>query len=191
MLAFPTPICTHTTASTSTHGGGRGFSIYYRTYQAADGVLAVGCLSNPLRKRLINLVGLHDIRFEPDHDPFSEETRSFYEKLNTQIEEIFRQKSVSEWLRLLDDAGVPAGPVRFVEELVDDEQVASNGLVIELDHSVVGKVRMVGPMLKMSETPLEPTRASPALGGHTDEILSEYGYTTTQIQSLREQGITI
>jgi len=170
---------------------GRGFSIYYRTYQAADGVLAVGCLSDPLRKRLIDLVGLHDIRFEPDHDPFSEETRSFYEKLNTQIEDIFRQKSVSEWLRLLDDAGVPAGPVRFVEELVDDEQVASNGLVIELDHSVVGKVKMVGPVLKMSETPLEPTRASPALGGHTDEILFEYGYTKAQIQSLREQGITL
>ena len=170
---------------------GRGFSIYYRTYQAADGVLAVGCLSDPLRKRLINLVGLHDIRFEPNHDPYSEETRLFYEKLNTQMEDIFRQKSVSEWLRLLDDAGVPAGPVRFIEELVDDRQVVSNGLVIELDHSVVGKVKMVGPMLKMSETPLEPKRASPALGGHTDEILSEYGYTTAQIQTLRAQSITL
>lgn len=170
---------------------GRGFSIYYRTYQAADGVLAVGCLSDPLRKRLIDLVGLHDIRFEPDFDMYSEETRLFYEKLNSQMEDIFRQKSVSEWLRLLDDAGVPAGPVRFVEELVDDEQVASNGLVIELDHSVVGKVKMVGPMLKMSETPLEPTIASPALGEHTDEVLSGYGYTPEQIRQLREQSITV
>ena len=145
---------------------GRGFSIYYRTYQAADGVLAVGCLSNPLRKRLIDLVGLRDIRFEPDFDMHSQEAHEFYEKLNAQMEDIFRQRSVSEWLRLLDDAGVPAGPVRFVEELVDDEQVVSNGLVIELEHSVVGKVKMVGPMLKMSETPLTPTLASPALGEH-------------------------
>ena len=169
---------------------GRGFSIYYRTYQAADGVLAVGCLSDPLRKRLIDLVGLHDIRFEPDHDMYSEETRLFYEKLNTQMERIFRQKSVSEWLRLLDRAGVPAGPVRFVEELVRDEQVASNGLVIELDHSVVGKVKMVGPTVKMSETPLEPTRASPALGEHTDEILYAYGFSYEDIQHLRETGVT-
>ena len=169
---------------------GRGFSIYYRTYQASDGVLAVGCLSDPLRKRLIDLVGLRDIRFEPDHDPYSEETRLFYDKLNAQMEAVFRQKSVSEWLRLLDDAGVPAGPVRFVEELVDDEQVVSNGLVVELEHSVVGKVKMVGPMLKMSETPLTPTLASPALGEHTDTVLSEYGYTPQQIQRLREQGIT-
>ena len=169
---------------------GRGFSIYYRTYQAADGVLAVGCLSDPLRKRLIDLVELRDIRFEPDHDPYSEETRLFYEELNAQMEEIFKQKSVSEWLRLLDDAGVPAGPVRFVEELVDDEQVTSNGLVVELNHSVVGKVKMVGPMLKMTETPLVPASASPALGEHTDEVLAQYGYTTEQIKDLREKGVT-
>lgn len=169
---------------------GRGFSIYYRTYQAADGVLAVGCLSDPLRKRLIDLVGLRDIRFEPDFDMYSEETRLFYEDLNTQMEGIFRQKSVSEWLRLLDNAGVPAGPVRFVEELVHDEQVESNNLVMELDHSVVGKVKMVGPMVKMSGTPLEPALASPALGEHTDDVLSEYGYTPEQIRQLRETGVT-
>ena len=170
---------------------GRGFSIYYRTYQAADGVLAVGCLSDPLRKRLIDLVGLRDIRFEPDFDMHSQESHEFYEKLNGQMEDIFRQRSVSEWLRLLDDAGVPAGPVRFVEELVDDEQVASNGLVVELEHSVVGKVKMVGPMLKMSETPLEPTLASPALGEHTDEVLSAYGFSAEDIRRLREGGVTL
>ena len=170
---------------------GRGFSIYYRTYQTADGVLAVGCLSDPLRKRLIDLLGLHDIRFEPNYDMYSEESRLFYEKLNTQMEEIFRQKSVSEWLCLLDDAGVPAGPVRFVEELVDDEQVISNGQVIELEHSVVGKVKMVGPLVRMSETPLEPILASPALGEHTDSILAACGYTAERIQELRELGITI
>ena len=170
---------------------GRGFSIYYRTYQAADGVLAVGCLSDPLRKRLIDLLGLRDIRFEPNYDMYSEESRLFYEKLNTQMEDIFRQKSVSEWLRLLDNAGVPAGPVRFVEELVDNNQVVSNGLAVELQHSVVGKVKMVGPLVNMSETPLEPTIASPALGEHTDSILAACGYTAERIQELRELGITL
>ena len=103
---------------------------------------------------------------------------------------MFRQCTVSEWLETLDAAGVPAGPVRFVEELVNDEQVVSNGLVLELEHSVVGKVKMVGPMLKMSETPLEPTIASPALGEHTDSVLTQYGYAPKQIRELRELGIT-
>ena len=172
---------------------GRGFSIYYRTYQAADGVLAVGCLSDPLRKRMMDVLGLHDIRFgpEPDFDIYSEESIAFYEKLTAQAEELFRQRTVSEWLETLDAAGVPAGPVRFVEELVNDEQVVSNGLVVELEHSVVGKVKMVGPMLKMSETPLEPAIASPALGEHTDNVLTEYGYTSEQIRELRALGVTL
>ena len=170
---------------------GRTKHAYYRTYQAADGVLAVGCLSDPLRKRLISVLGLHDIRFEEGYDMYSEETREFNRKLNAQAEEIFRQRRVSEWLQILDEAGVPAGPVRFVEELIHDEQVTSNGLVVELEHSVVGKVKMVGPMFKMSETPLGPRCASPALGEHVNEVLSEYGYNAEQIQRLREDGVTL
>ncbi len=170
---------------------GRVTSIYYRTYQAADGVLAVGCLSDPLRKRLIDALGLHDIRFDPNYDMLSDETRIFNENLVAQAESIFLKKTVSEWLTILDAVGVPAGPVRFVEELIADEQVVSNGLVVELNHSVVGKIKMVGPLVKMSETPLEPTSASPALGEHTDDLLKAYGYTPNQIQHLREQGITL
>ncbi len=171
---------------------GRGTKhAYYRTYQAADGVLAVGCLSDPLRKRMLDVLGLHDIRFDPDYDMFSGETREFNRNLNIQAEEIFRQRTVAEWLRVLDEAGVPAGPVRFIEDLTDDEQVTSNGLVVELEHSVVGKVKMVGPMVKMSETPLEAENASPALGEHTDEVLAECGLTTEQIETLRDKGVTL
>ncbi len=169
---------------------GRVTSIYYRTYQAKDGALAVGCLSDPLRKRLADTLGLHDIRFEPGYDMLSDETRVFNEQLVADAERIFRQRTVSEWLRILDDAGVPAGPVRFVEELVHDEQVTTNDLVVELEHSVLGKIKMVGPLVKMSETPLEPTLASPALAEHSDPILASIGYTPAQVQHLRDMGVT-
>ena len=165
-------------------------SIYYRTYQAKDGVLAVGCLSDPLRKRMLAALGLEDIRFEPDYDPLSETAREFGKRLTAQAEALFREKSVADWLAILDKAGVPAGPVRFVEELVRDEQVAANGLVTELEHSVLGRVKMVGPSVKMSETPLEARTASPALGAHTDAILAEMGYAPAEIQALRDAGAT-
>ena len=60
---------------------------------------------------------------------YSERAHVFYEKLNSQMEGHLQAKErPPNGLRLLDDAGVPAGPVRFVEELVDDEQVTSNGI---------------------------------------------------------------
>lgn len=168
----------------------RGFNIYYRTYQTKNGVLAVGCLSDPLRKRMIDVLGLKDIRFQPDYDMHSEETKAFNERLTVQAEAKFMEKTVQEWLALLDNAGVPAGPVRFVEELIDDPQVKANDLVVELEHSLAGKVKMVGPILKMSETPLKAKNASPALGEHSNEILLEFGYTEEEIQHLREKGAT-
>ena len=163
--------------------------MYYRSYQAKDGIVTVGCLSDRLRKRMADVLGLHDIRFEPDYDPTSEESIAFAEELVKKAEAVFIKKTVAEWLTLLDGAGVPAGPLRFVEEMVTDEQVIANDLVVELDHSLVGSVKMVGPIFSMSETPLEAKMASPALGEHSQEILEQLGYSSQEIQKLRDDGV--
>ena len=165
-------------------------NIYYRTYQASDGLLAVGCLSDSLRKKLLRVLGLEDIRFEEGYDPATEASRAFGEALVSRAETILRRRTVAEWVSAFDEAGVPAGPVRFVEELIDDPQVVANGLVVEMEHAVAGALRMVGPLMGMSETPLELERASPALGQHTDEILRSLGYSEAEVLDLKARGVT-
>ena len=162
-------------------------NIYYRSYQTADGVISLGCLSDPLRQRLLDTLGLTDIRFDPDYDPRSEEAAAFGEKLIRQAEEAFLQRTAAEWLALLDERGIPAGPVRFVEEVFDDPQVQANGLVAELEHRDAGPLRMVGPLAQFSETPLEAT-PPPALGQHTDEVLSELGFTSEEVAAWKADG---
>ena len=165
-------------------------NIYYRTYQASDGLLAVGCLSDSLRKKLLRVLGLEDIRFEEGYDPATEASRAFGEALVSRAEAILRRRTVAEWVSAFDEAGVPAGPVRFVEELIDDPQVVANGLVVEMEHAVAGALRMVGPLMGMSETPLEIERASPALGQHTDEVLRSLGYSEAEVLDLKGRGVT-
>ena len=168
----------------------RGANIYYRTYQARDGALAVACLSDRLRQRVADVLGIDDPRFSPGFDPFDEETIAHSEELVKQAESKFRERTVEEWLETFDSVGVPAGPVRYIQELMADEQVKANGLSVELEHSLAGPVKMVGPIIGMSETPLEATSASPALGEHTDEILSAMGFSQREISSMKANGVT-
>ena len=162
-------------------------NIYYRSYQTAEGTISVGCLSDPLRQRLLDTLELSDIRFDPDYDPTSERAAAFGAELMRQAEEVFLQRPASEWLALLDERGIPAGPVRFIEELFDDPQVQANGLVADLQHQEVGPLRMVGPLASFSETPLEPS-PPPALGQHTDAVLAELGFSPRDIARWRQGG---
>jgi len=84
---------------------------------------------------------------------------------------------------------IPAGPFKFTQELLDDPQVVANDLQVSVEHPLVGTVRMVGPPLQMSETPLQVQGPSPALGEHNEEILASLGYSADEITTLREAGV--
>jgi crotonobetainyl-CoA:carnitine CoA-transferase CaiB-like acyl-CoA transferase len=167
-------------------------NIYYRCYKTADGFIAVGCLSTPLRRKLLAAIGMEDWRIgkRPDEvDVTDPAVREYAEGLIKQAQAIFASKGTGEWLRILDEAGVPAGPLRFTEELLDDPQVLENGFVASFDHPLMGPVRAAGPMIQMSETPLDVRGPSPTLGQHTEDVLRELGYDDARIAAMREAGV--
>ena len=163
-------------------------NIYYRFYQTADGMLVVGCLNAALRLKLLDVIGLHDVRFDEGYDQHSQEAADFGAQLMTDAEAIFRAKTNDAWLALLDAAGVPAGPVRFVEELFDHPQVQANNLAVDVNHRDLGTVRMAGPLASFSQTPLRAGDL-PALGQHTDAVLAALGYPPDTIAQLRGDGV--
>ncbi|MER3420436.1 MAG: hypothetical protein C4290_07890 [Chloroflexota bacterium] len=163
---------------------------YYRVYQAQDDFIAVGCLSHALRVKFCRVLGLEDPRLEPGAwQPGTGEFRAIGRRLAQEAEAIIRARPAAEWLARFDAAGVPAGPVRLAEELFEDPHILANGLVAEVEHALVGRLKMVGPPVHMSRTPLRPQGAAPALGQHTDEILRSLGYEDGQISELRRRGI--
>ena len=163
--------------------------IYYRVYMTADGPIGVGCLSDTLRRRLLETLGLTDKALEPGWDPNLPESLVHGRDLKQRAESLFREKSSEEWLELLESKGIPAGPVRFIEELFGDPQVLANGLVTEVTHSQEGPVKMVGPMAHFGGTPLPATRPSPGLGEHSAEVLRGLGFTRSDIEGFKDAGV--
>ena len=167
------------------------FRIYYTTYQTANDVIAIACLSNRLRKKAADAIGVADPRCSEGYDPEDPSIASAIESLSEEMKSIILTKTGEEWLSIFDAAGVPAGPVRFIQELINDEQVIANDMVVEVNHSLAGKIRMAGPMIQMSETPLAVQSASPALGEHTNEIMLNLGYSEGEIADLKSRNITL
>ena len=113
-----------------------------------------------------------------------------YEELYQGAKNIIKSNTTDYWLNKFDEVGVPAGPVKFVQELLEDDQILENEMLIELEHKSAGKVKMISPLLKMSNTTLNPKTPSPMLGEHTDEILGELGYSDEKISELKNKRIT-
>lgn len=165
-------------------------NIYYRVYQTSDGFIAVGALSMSLRIKVLAATGLKDPRFQPDGSfvmvPEGWDVRG--PQLVAESEALFMTKTTEEWGKLFEQHGVPAGPLLFIEELFGHPQTLENGLEVELEHPLLGHMRMVGPPFQMSESPLAAQGPSPMLGEHTDMTLAAAGFTEAEVAAMRESG---
>jgi len=164
-------------------------NLYYRVYYTKDAPISVGCLSDPLRRRLLEVLGLTDDGLEPGWNPLLPESRAYSLALEKEAEKLIASKPSSEWLQIFEERAIPAGPVRFIEELFDDPQVVANGLVTEVNHSTEGVVKMIGPLAHFLGTAPTPPDASPALGQHASEILQNLGFSPQEVDGWRDDGV--
>ncbi len=164
----------------------------YRSYNTKSGTITVAALSGPLRAKALQVIGVEDPRMAaPDLRPGTPEYTAMNAELGPRIEAIFLTRTAEEWMESFEAVGVPCGPVRFIEELLVDPQADSQGLIGRFNHELAGPIETVGPVIKMSETPVLPARPSPPLGRHNEEILVELGFTPGEVAGLRAKRIVL
>ena len=81
------------------------------------------------------------------------------------------------------------GAINTIDRVVEHPQVVARGGLVECEHPVAGKVRVVGPPARLSETPADVRLPAPLLGEHTDRVLRErLGLDDEEIKQLRVVG---
>lgn len=101
---------------------------------------------------------------------------------------IFATRTSAEWIAILDEHDVPAGPIYRMNEVFDDPQVQHLAMAQTVRHPVRGDIRLVAQPFDLSRTPASLVTAAPDAGEHTDEVLSEFGITAERIAALRASG---
>ena len=92
-------------------------------------------------------------------------------------------------MEIMKEAECIFTPIQSPQEVTGDPQAMANHYFIEVDHPECGPMKMTGFPWDFSETPASWRREAPRFGQHTDEILSEVGYTPDEIKGFRQREV--
>ena len=164
-------------------------NVYYRTYATRDAALAVACGSPALRRAFIRAVGLAD---EALDRPIADRANEIehYVALRRRVEAIVATRTTADWQATLEAAGVPAAGVKLPLELLDDEQPLANGMLHDLNHPVLGPVRVLASPVSMDGGGFVPAQATAPFGSETRAVLGELGFSSVEIDALLADGVT-
>lgn len=164
---------------------------YYASYETKDGkLITLGCSEPWFWERVCRALGREDLiplARAPEHVNKKPDEKTT-EAMNW-LRGVFKTRTRDEWFDFLRQHDVCVGKVYSVDEVCTDPQVLHRQMIVEFDDPRVGKVKTPGIPIKLSETPGRIRSLSPYLGEHTNQILSELGYTSEATAQLREKGV--
>jgi formyl-CoA transferase len=173
----------------SRYGNAHPNIVPYQTFKAMDGYFALGIGNDYQWKQFCEKAGriewMDDVRFKTNAERVIHRG-----ELIPLLTELFAQADISHWLAILGAIGVPCGPIKSIDQVMNDPQVQAREMVIQVEHPSEGVVRMVASPLKIPTAPPVVRMPPPRLGEHTDQVLHELlGFDLKTIQDLRNTQV--
>ena len=168
-------------------GNNHPTSIPTGVFKTSDGHINIAASGAAIYARLVEILGDPELGTDPrfaDGDARSKNR----DAVNARIEAITISKSSDEWVDILNEAGVPSGPIYAIDQVFADPQVQHLGIAQSIENANLGPQKVVGQAVELSRTPSAIRMATPELGEHTDEILGSLGLAPEEITALRESG---
>ena len=144
----------------------------FSAFTAKDGHIIVGAGNERLWEKLCNILGHSELIKDPRFDSNSKRTANVKELMEI-LNKIFFEKTIAEWMDVLETAELPCAPINTVDKIVNDPQIKAREMIVEVEHPIAGPLKMPGVPVKMSLTPGSVDTPAPMLGQHTSELLKE------------------
>jgi formyl-CoA transferase/CoA:oxalate CoA-transferase len=160
----------------------------YQTFHTKTRDLALAVGSEKLWQVFCPLIGrpemANDARFNSNRNRDLNRAA-----LIAELQQVFLTRTYEEWETLLVDNGIPMGAINNLAEAINHPQVLARGALVEVEHPVAGKMKMVGAPVRLSATPGGVRSPSPTLGQHTEEVLREVlAVGDAELAALRAAG---
>ncbi|SCM80728.1 conserved hypothetical protein [uncultured Sporomusa sp.] len=161
----------------------------FEAFTAKDGSLIVGAGNDKLFEKLCKVIGQPGLAQDSRFATNATRTQNV-RQLKDLLDAAFVHKTVDEWLQVMEDAGIPCGPINTMDRVVNNPQIVARDMLVGTEHPVAGMVKMAGIPIKLSDTPGAVEQPAPLLGQHTEEILQEFlGLSVQEINKLRENKV--
>ncbi len=169
-------------------GNNHPTSIPTGVFKTADGYINIATTGQKMWMRLCEAISAKSLLERPEYKTSSGRSKS-RDQLNAEIDRFLAAKTSAEWIDLLNEAGVPCGPIYSIDAMFADPQVVHLGIATNVEKPTGETSQVVGQPIMLSRTPSRIVASPPELGQHTDEVLQEFGFSSQEIASLRRAKV--
>ncbi len=170
--------------------GNRYESVYpYDSFRCSNGEMVIACGNNKLFGMLADLMGQPELKTHALFDTNPKRVKN-HAPLKEIVEKWTTRFERDELVDLLLKNNIPCGPINTIADTTSDPHIAgAREMFVEVEHPTAGKMRLTGSHIKLSRTKSSIRTPAPLLGQHTDEVLSEFGYSAGDVAAMREEGV--
>ncbi|MFH1382227.1 MAG: CoA transferase [Chloroflexota bacterium] len=171
-----------------------GFRVIHQGYTDAvypckDGYVCIDTPQNRQWQKFLGIMGNPAWADDPIFKDRIKTSDEYATQADAYLMPWLMQHTKEEIFQLCQSNGVPAAPIRTVEDVANDEHLKERGYFVEIDHPAAGKLKYPGAGYQLSKTPFLIQRAAPRLGEHNEEIYCEkLGYSKADLDALRKEG---
>ncbi len=161
----------------------------YQAFKTGDGYIVLGAANQRTWEKLCaDVLGRPDLAEDPRFRTNSDRMRNIRE-LEPALEAEFAKASAAVWIERCNAANVPCGPINDFGQAMQDPHFIARKMIDEVEHPVLGKMKVLGIPSKFGRTPGAMRRAAPTMGQHTDEILAELGVPGERVAEMKQRGV--